>query len=83
MIEGQAEMISEAEKVLQTCEQLFQAGFLDNKIYTVDQSDIVENAKFQSKKLCDQTTSGGGWTVAANTALIVVFACLLVLCCHV
>ena len=78
LVEGQPQMISEAEKVLQTCEQLLEAGFLDNKEYTVD---ATEDSNFR-KRFCDQTSSGGGWTVPRASILmslsgVIVIACLL------
>ncbi len=69
MTQGQPEVVSQAEKMLQTCEQLYQAGFLENKVYTLD---VTED---QKQRFCDQTTNGGGWTVPScgNLAVFLVF----------
>ena len=57
---------------VKTCEDLLKAGFLDNKVYTVD---IPQDARDSNNnnvghdfrhRLCDQQTSGGGWTVTIS-----------------
>ena len=83
LVEGQPQKIGEAKKVLQTCEQLKEAGFLENKVYSVDVNSDTDSTLRQ--RFCDQTTSGGGWTVprdsSSNRTLflsgIIVIACLL------
>ena len=75
--------MGEAKKVLQTCEQLKEAGFLENKVYSVDVNSDTDSTLRQ--RFCDQTTSGGGWTVprdsSSNRTLflsgMIVIACLL------
>ena len=62
------EMLSDISQAAQVknCEDLLKAGHLDNKVYTVDVPDI-QNGKIGGHdfrhRLCDQQTSGGGWTV--------------------
>ena len=66
--------ISQAAQV-KTCEDLLKAGFLDNKVYTVEIPPDSHNQRGQQQevghdfrhRLCDQQTSGGGWTVKAIT----------------
>ena len=66
--------ISQAAQV-KTCEDLLKAGFLDNKVYTVEIPTDSHNQREQLQhfghdfrhRLCDQQTSGGGWTVNAIT----------------
>ena len=79
--------------MLQTCEQLLQNGFLQSKVYTIDtieESDPVMNDNNRDfsgipdpdfrQRFCDQSTSGGGWTVIASMQLLVlvIFACIYV-----
>ena len=62
--------ISQAAQV-KTCEDLLKAGFLDNKVYTVEIPQDARNSQGPNNnighdfrhRLCDQQTSGGGWTV--------------------
>ena len=65
--------ISQAAQV-KTCEDLLKAGFLDNKVYTVEIPQDARNSQGPNNnighdfrhRLCDQQTSGGGWTVKIN-----------------
>ena len=71
------EYLSDISKAAQvkTCEDLLKAGFLDNKVYTVEIPPDSHNQREQLQdvghdfrhRLCDQQTSGGGWTVNAIT----------------
>ena len=77
--------IAQAAQV-KTCEDLLKAGYIDNKVYTVEipQEDIQNNRNNNENnndnendevvvghdfrhRLCDQQTSGGGWTVKIKT----------------
>ena len=66
--------IAQAAQV-KTCEDLLKAGFLDNKVYTVEiPPDSHNHREAQQEvghdfrhRLCDQQTSGGGWTVKEIT----------------
>jgi hypothetical protein len=80
--------ISQSAQV-KTCEDLLKAGFLDNKVYTVE---IPQDARTSQgpnhnighdfrHRLCDQQTSGGGWTVTINKNVRLCY--LLVLVYHV
>ena len=58
---------------VKTCEDLLKAGFLDNKVYNVEIPQTPQNPRTNNDiginfrhRLCDQKTSGGGWTVNAN-----------------
>ena len=58
---------------VKTCEDLLKAGFLDNKVYNVEIPQAPQNTRTNNDiginfrhRLCDQKTSGGGWTVNAN-----------------
>ena len=58
---------------VKTCEDLLKAGFLDNKVYNVEIPQSPQNPRIDNDiginfrhRLCDQKTSGGGWTVNAN-----------------
>ena len=58
---------------VKTCEDLLKAGFLDNKVYNVEIPQNPQNPRTDNDiginfrhRLCDQKTSGGGWTVNAN-----------------
>ena len=58
---------------VKTCEDLLKAGFLDNKVYNVEIPQTPQNPRTDNDiginfrhRLCDQKTSGGGWTVNAN-----------------
>ena len=58
---------------VKTCEDLLKAGFLDNKVYNVEIPQAPQNPRTDNDiginfrhRLCDQKTSGGGWTVNAN-----------------
>jgi len=82
LVEGQPQIVSEAEKVLQTCEQLMEAGFLENKVYNME--GLTEESSSFRKRFCDQTTSGGGWTVPTLRASnilslsgLIIIACLI------
>ena len=82
LVEGQPQKIGEAKKVLQTCEQLKEAGFLESKVYSVDVNSDTDSILRQ--RFCDQTTSGGGWTVPRDSSSnrlflsgMIVIACLL------
>ena len=57
---------------VKTCEDLLKAGFLDNKVYNVEIPQTPQNPRTNNDiginfrhRLCDQKTSGGGWTVNA------------------
>ena len=39
LIKGKPEPIGDAQKMLQTCEQLLENGFLESKVYTIDDMD--------------------------------------------
>ena len=77
--------ISQAAQV-KTCEDLLKAGFLDNKVYTVEIPPDSHNQRGQHQeighdfrhRLCDQQTSGGGWTVKAITKFRLC-SCLIIL----
>ena len=71
--------------MLQTCEQLLQNGFLQSKVYTIDtieessrMSQMNDNDRDFRQRFCDQSTSGGGWTVISSMQLLVlvIFACI-------
>lgn len=68
--------------LLQTCEQLMEAGFLENKVYDMD--GLTEESSSFRKRFCDQNTSGGGWTVPTLRASnilslsgLIIIACLI------
>ena len=77
LVDGHPEVISDTEKMLKTCEQLYQAGFLDTKMYSVEIDDRDSRSKFRDR-FCDQTTNGGGWTVPPYGAIAIaaIFACM-------
>ena len=68
LIEGMPEPISDADKLLMSCEQLLKNGLLESKIYTINDvktnnNDNEDHEDDFHPRFCDQNTSGGGWTV--------------------
>ena len=80
LVQGQPEPISDANKMLKTCEQLMQAGFLESKVYNVENPEQeIQDDKDLKIRFCDQDTSGGGWTVPdlrMIMGVLVLLACL-------
>ena len=76
LVQGQPEVVSDATKMLKTCEQLISAGFLQSKVYNVESpeeeiEDTAEVGEDFKIRFCDQETSGGGWTVPEISIVLV------------
>ena len=79
------EMLNVTRDQLKSCEELLKNGYIENDVYVVGGSDDVPAAAsrqdfsvFERERLCDQTTSGGGWTVICPPFMLFVSMLLLV-----
>ena len=75
------DLLNSTLRELRDCQDLLRAGYSDSDVYVVNDAAAASRlSTFEDRRLCDQETSGGGWTVnraSAVFSLVTVFMCCM------